>query len=120
MSSVDHNYENRTGDECVKNKVRLIYIGVDVGTGSVRAAFFTDKGEYLIGTSREITVNNPAPNFYQQSSDEIWAAVCCCISELATNTSTKNHSKWNIGGIGFAATCSLVALDSSHRGLRYF
>ena len=120
MSSADHNDENRTSDECVKTKVRLIYIGVDVGTASVRAAFFTDKGEYLIGTSRQITVNNPAPDFYQQSSDEIWTAVCCCISELATNISNNNHRKWKIGGIGFAATCSLVVLDSNHRGLRYF
>ena len=120
MSSADHNDENSTSDECAKNKARLIYIGVDVGTASVRAAFFTDKGEYLIGTSRQITVNNPAPDFYQQSSDEIWTAVCCCISELATNISKNNHRKWKIGGIGFAATCSLVALDSSHRGLRYF
>ena len=120
MSSADHNDENLTNDEYVKDKVRSIYIGVDVGTASVRAAFFTEKGKYLIGTSREITVNNPAPDFYQQSSDEIWSAVCCCISELATNTSKNNHRKWKIGGIGFAATCSLVVLDSNHRGLRYF
>ena len=120
MSLAEHNDENLANDEYVKDKVLPIYIGVDVGTASVRAAFFTDKGKYLIGTSREITVNNPAPDLYQQSSDEIWTAVCCCISELATNTSNKNHSKWKIGGIGFAATCSLVILDSSQRGLRYF
>ena len=118
MSSADHNDENSTSDECAKNKARLIYIGVDVGTASVRAAFFTDKGEYLIGTSRQITVNNPAPDFYQQSSDEIWTAVCCCISELATNTSTNNQRKWNIGGIGFAATCSLAVFGRDKKGLR--
>ena len=92
------------------------FIGVDVGTGSVRAALFTEKGENLNVSSIPITVNNPLSDFYQQSSDEIWSAVCGCITKLMTGYQCKERVK--ISGIGFAATCSLVVIGPNNQGLR--
>ena len=95
-----------------------VYIGVDVGTGSVRAAFFSDQGDYLVGTSKVITVHNPFPDIYEQSSNEIWLAVCWCVSELSYIFKNTNGSNWKIGGIGFTATCSLVVIGPDDKGLR--
>ena len=97
----------------------LVYVGVDVGTGSVRAAFFSGEGDYLMGTSKTITIHNPFPDIYEQSSSEIWSAVCSCISELSQTLKDKESSKSKIGGIGFTATCSLVAIGPNNKGLRY-
>ena len=52
------------------------FIGVDVGSGSVRSGLFTSTGELLHVLVKEITINNPEANYYEQSSDEIWTAVC--------------------------------------------
>ena len=95
-----------------------VYIGVDVGTGSVRAAFFSEQGDYLVGTSKVITVHNPLPDIYEQSSNEIWSAVCWCVSELSNTFKNKNSSDWKIGGIGFTVTCSLVVIGPDDKGLR--
>ena len=95
-----------------------VYIGVDVGTGSVRAALFSKEGDYLMGKSKVITVHNPFPDIYEQSSNEIWLAVCWCVSELSNTFKNKNGSDWKIGGIGFTATCSLVVIGPEDKGLR--
>jgi len=52
------------------------FIGVDVGTGSVRAGLFSSFGSLLHVATREIQLHNPEPGYYQQSSEEIWNAVC--------------------------------------------
>lgn len=95
-----------------------VYIGVDVGTGSVRAALFSKEGDYLMGKSKVITVHNPFSDIYEQSSNEIWAAVCWCISELVQTFKNKEDSSFKIGGIGFTATCSLVVIGPDRKGLR--
>lgn len=52
------------------------FVGVDVGTGSVRAALVTSNGKIKKVATCPLEVFNPAPNFYEQSSDNIWSAVC--------------------------------------------
>lgn len=52
------------------------FIGVDVGTGSARAGVFDLKGHMVSQASRDITLYRPKADFVEQSSDEIWAAVC--------------------------------------------
>ena len=84
------------------------YLGIDVGTGSVRAAIFDAKGTRLGMGVHPITLHRPETDFVEQSSDQIWEAVCkatrFAISEAG------NHPE-RIIGIGFDATCSLVLLD---------
>lgn len=81
-------------------------IGVDVGTGSVRAALVSSKGKVLKTHVKATQTWNPLPNHYEQSSDNIWKAVCECVREVALTC-----PKELIKGIGFDATCSLVVLD---------
>lgn len=52
------------------------YVGVDVGTSSVRAALVTATGQIEVMSTKAISIWEPKTDFYEQSSDEIWCAVC--------------------------------------------
>lgn len=54
----------------------VFFVGVDVGTGSVRAALVDGAGRILKKSTNAIRTWNPEVDFYQQSSDDIWR--CCC------------------------------------------
>jgi len=55
-------------------------IGVDVGSGSVRAGIFSNSdGKMIAMKTKDITIHNPEPDYYEQSSEEIWAAVCTVV-----------------------------------------
>ncbi|PGH57423.1 ribulokinase [Azospirillum palustre] len=86
-------------------------IGVDVGTGSARAGIFDLAGRRLAAAARPIRMWKPDPEWAEQSSDDIWAAVCAAVREaLAACAKTLE-----VVGIGFDATCSLVVLDAAGR-----
>jgi len=54
----------------------MYFVGVDVGTGSVRAALVDGKGRILKKSTNAIQTWNPEENFYQQSSEDIWCSCC--------------------------------------------
>jgi len=85
------------------------FIGIDVGTGSARAGVFDASGRMLAGASHDIRLWKPQPEFVEQSSTDIWNAVCRCVREAMR---TAGRAPGEIGGIGFDATCSLVAIDA--------
>lgn len=60
------------------------YVGVDVGTGSARAALVSSTGKILKMTTCPLEIFHPAPNFYEQSSDNIWSAVCHVVKVLTS------------------------------------
>ena len=86
------------------------YLGVDVGTGSARAGVFDHEG-HLLGTAvHPIQMWRPQHDFVEQSSDDIWRA-CCVAVRVAVEQAAVSTEQ--IRGIGFDATCSLVALDAN-------
>ncbi|KAK5644725.1 hypothetical protein RI129_006025 [Pyrocoelia pectoralis] len=84
----------------------VFFIGVDVGTGSVRAALVSSQGKIIKVSVKNIQTWNPQKDFYEQSSDDIWNSCITCIKEVVRGINPET-----IKGIGFDATCSLVALD---------
>jgi len=84
------------------------YLGIDVGTGSVRAAVFDASGKRLGLGVCPITLHRPELDFVEQSSDEIWQAVC---NATRTALAEAGDRPERVVGIGFDATCSLVLLD---------
>ena len=82
-------------------------IGIDVGTGSARAGLFDLKGHLVAQVSRTIQIWRPRPHFVEQSSEDIWRAVCESVREALEKASVPAAS---VSGISFDATCSLVAL----------
>lgn len=84
------------------------FIGVDVGTGSARAGVFDGNGAMLASAVQPIETYRPRPDFVEQSSTNIWQAVCKCVREAVSWAQIDVAS---VRGIGFDATCSLVATD---------
>ncbi|XP_063076433.1 FGGY carbohydrate kinase domain-containing protein isoform X1 [Engraulis encrasicolus] len=82
------------------------YIGVDVGTGSVRAALVTCDGQVKSMAEEPIRIWLPHQDHYVQSSSDIWAKCCSTVKKV-----TEGIDKTKVKGIGFDATCSLVVLD---------
>lgn len=93
-------------------KAPALYLGLDVGTGSARAGLFTVNGRMLASASRVIRMWKPRPGHVEQSSDDIWASCCIATREVLAKAKV---SPAQVKGIGFDATCSLVALDAADR-----
>ncbi|MBI3206779.1 MAG: FGGY-family carbohydrate kinase [Myxococcales bacterium] len=88
------------------------YLGVDVGTGSVRAALFDAAGTRLGLGVEPIQIFRPGEDFVEQSSDDIWRAVRIAVQAALREAGLAPE---RVAGIGFDATCSLVALDAAGR-----
>lgn len=88
------------------------YLGIDVGTGSVRAAIFDAEGRRAGMGVAPIQTFRPEEDFVEQSSDDIWSA---CGRAVAAALAESGLAPGSIAGIGFDATCSLVALDAQDR-----
>ena len=82
-------------------------IGVDVGTGSARAAVFDLDGRMLSSAKQDITLFRAAGSVVEQSSAEVWAAVCHAVRAALADSGV---APAQVVGIGFDATCSLVVL----------
>uniref|UniRef100_A0A4X2KJJ5 FGGY carbohydrate kinase domain-containing protein n=1 Tax=Vombatus ursinus TaxID=29139 RepID=A0A4X2KJJ5_VOMUR len=88
------------------------YVGIDVGTGSARAALVSQQGTLAAYAEYPIRKWEPQADHHEQSSDDIWAA--CCI---VTKKVVQGIDAARIRGLGFDATCSLVVLDKQFQPL---
>jgi FGGY-family pentulose kinase len=89
-----------------------LFVGIDVGTGSARAGIFDARGRMLAAAVNPIQMWKPQPEFVEQSSDDIWAACCKSVRQALKKSGARPEQ---IAGIGFDATCSLVALDENDK-----
>lgn len=89
-------------------------IGVDVGTGSARAGVFDATGKLLGVGKHPVTMWQEPGEIVEQSSDQIWQAVCAAVRE-ALAVSVIDPAR--VTGIGFDATCSLVAIGDRGQGI---
>ncbi|MCX5539492.1 FGGY-family carbohydrate kinase [Paraburkholderia sp. CNPSo 3076] len=80
-------------------------VGVDVGTGSARAGIFDSAGRMVASAKHDITVFHESGAIVEQSSTQIWDAVCQAVKEALAQAAIAPEQ---IAGIGFDATCSLV------------
>jgi D-ribulokinase len=88
--------------------MRQAYIGVDVGSFSTRAGIFDEAGNLLATSRHPIDVWQEAGDIVEQSSSDIWDA-CAAAVRIAMRDAAIAPNV--VKGIGFDATCSLVALD---------
>jgi D-ribulokinase len=90
------------------------FIGVDVGTTSARAGVFDRAGTLLATARHPIQVWHDPGDIVEQSSEDIWQACATAIRAAMAEAKLPPEA---IGGIGFDATCSLVALGDGDRPL---
>lgn len=86
---------------------REYFIGVDVGTGSARAGVFDARGELLASAKRSISIWHEAGDVVEQSAEQIWQAAAESVREAVAASGAQPG---DIRGLGFDATCSLVAV----------
>ncbi|KAL4334067.1 hypothetical protein GQ457_07G041680 [Hibiscus cannabinus] len=87
---------------------RFVFLGIDVGTGSARAGLFDVHGKLLGSASSPIQIWKEG-DCIEQSSTDIWHAVCSAVKSACSHANVEGEE---VKGIGFAATCSLVAVDA--------
>ena len=84
-----------------------VFIGVDVGTGSARAGVFDADGQMLASHKHDIKMWRDG-DIAEQSSDDIWQAVCACVQSAVRDAGIEASA---VRGIGFDAACSMAVLD---------
>ncbi|KAI5949258.1 hypothetical protein KGF57_004857 [Candida theae] len=89
----------------------VYYVGVDVGTGSARACLIDTNGIILGLAEKPISRQELKPNYITQNSTEIWNAICYCVKRCLSESGVDPQ---HVFGIGFDATCSLVAVSESN------
>eukprot|EP00898_Chlorokybus_atmophyticus_P000483 jgi/Chlat1/1435/Chrsp12S00103 len=92
-----------------------LFIGVDCGTGSVRAVVVNANGAVQSACSVPIRTWNErcgGNECYEQSGEDIWGAACAATRRAIADAGA-DRAAARVRGIGFCATCSLVQLDSS-------
>jgi len=92
------------------NNDNKVVIGIDVGSGSVRSGIFDLEGKLITHTVKKISVFHRSGNRVEQSSTEIWHAICHCVRQCLRMSGTKAE---NVVGLGFDATCSLVLVGKN-------
>ncbi len=90
--------------------MRSVFVGIDVGTTSARAGLFDAEGRLLAAAKRPIETWREAGDIVEQSSNDIWSA---CVAALREAMAMAEAKPEEVKGIGFDATCSLVALDAA-------
>src|SRR5437763_6387843 len=89
-------------------------IGIDVGTGSARAGIFDTSGKTHAIAVEPFQMWKPKPDYAEQSSEDIWRAVCKVTRECREQAGVAPEA---VAGISYDARCSLVVLDREGRPL---
>src|SRR6185312_7913022 len=90
------------------------YLGIDVGTGSARAGLFDPAGRLVATDKADIQLWREAGDIVEQSSEDIWNAVCRSVRGTLKKAGA---AAGTVAGIGFDATCSLVVLGEGGKPL---
>lgn len=86
------------------------FVGVDVGTGSARAALVTTDGTILAESTyatKTFRLESDS-RVFQQSTKDIWSQISQAVKDVVRDSKVDKN---DVKGIGFDATCSLAVTD---------
>jgi D-ribulokinase len=86
----------------------LAWIGVDLGTQSVRALAVADDGTPLAAASRPLTSHRDGPR-HEQDPEQWWSATSAALAEVTTAIAGTAGTR-SIGGLAVCATSGTVLL----------
>ncbi|WKZ94867.1 FGGY-family carbohydrate kinase (plasmid) [Chimaeribacter arupi] len=90
------------------------FLGVDVGSASVRAGVYDAQGTRLAFAVEPITQFRPGGERVEHASSEIWQQVCAVVNTALDKAGIDRRA---VRSLGFDATCSLVAVDAAGHGV---
>lgn len=92
------------------------YIGIDLGTSSVRVLALGEQGKVLAIQGRDYAIREPQPGFAEQSTAEWWDATTDCLRRLQHLDVLKNA---RVRAVGLSGQMhGLVLLDREGKALR--
>ncbi|XP_047948859.1 D-ribulokinase YDR109C-like [Salvia hispanica] len=86
-----------------RSRTGPMFLGVDVGTASARAAIFNNHGRLLGFATSPIQIWKDG-DCVEESSTDIWHAICTAVRSACSVAQIKGEQ---VTSLGFAATCSL-------------
>ena len=94
---------------------KSLLLGIDLGTTNVKAIFIDETGNYICSASRELTIDNPKPNWVEQDSNQWWQKTCECIKEITEKPEVGSDKIACIAASGQG--CGALPLDSSGKAI---
>ncbi|MCC8042363.1 MAG: xylulokinase [Oscillospiraceae bacterium] len=92
----------------------MYYIGIDLGTSSVKLLIMDSEGQVLKTVTEEYPLSFPNPGWSEQNPEDWWDGVCRGLKAL-----TSDIDKSAVGGISFGGQMhGLVMLDSEDNVIR--
>ena len=91
-----------------------MYLGIDLGTSSVKTVLMDELGAIHVSASRPLNVSMPKPLWSEQDAGEWWKATCDCLDELSEQNELSNVKSIGLSGQMHGATL----LDESGNVLR--
>ena len=90
------------------------FIGIDVGTSSIKALLVSPTGEVLASSNPQYPFQTPAPLWAETDPEVWWHATCAALKELL-----KDQKPESIAGVGLTGQMhGLVLLDQEGQPLR--
>ncbi|MEM1431694.1 MAG: FGGY-family carbohydrate kinase [Pseudomonadota bacterium] len=89
-------------------------LGIDVGSGSARCGVFNAEADLLGVGKHPIARHCPQTGFVEQSSDDIWQAICLSVADAMAAAGAQSA---DVRALSYSATCSLVLLDRGRQPL---
>lgn len=92
----------------------MLYLGVDLGTSSMKVLLVDGAGKVLRSTSQSYPLMMPQPGWSEQDPAEWWSALCVCVPKLLEGIDGAQVAGLSVGG----QMHGLVALDENDQVLR--
>ena len=92
----------------------MLYLGVDLGTSSMKVLLVDQTGKVCKTASRSYPLEFPQPGWSQQNPDDWWNALCQCIPELLDGEDASQIAGLAVGG----QMHGLVVLDENDAVIR--
>ncbi len=90
----------------------MYYLGIDLGTSSVKVLVIDDKNKIIGDASREYPVYYPQEKWAEQNPEDWWSETKKCIQDVVRDYAIPSNG---IGGISFSGQMhGLVALDENN------
>src|SRR5687767_7699242 len=78
-----------------RDRGALMYLGIDLGTSSVKTVLFDREQQLIAQASAPLTVSRPRPGWSEQSPEAWWDAVETTVDAIA-----RDHDLAGLRGIG--------------------
>lgn len=92
----------------------MLYMGVDLGTSSMKVLLMDEKGSIVKTASQEYPLQFPKPGWSQQNPEDWWNALCVCTKSLLDGIDGSEVISIAVSG----QMHGLVALDENDQVIR--